>query len=174
MSNIKRAILFPVVGILFVWLLISCGEKSDKMLILELMDKAGAFIEQKDARNLMLFIAEDYSDFRGRNKSETEDLVRQYFLDYQGIVTHILSTKIDEIALGEATIRTDVLVSSGGAQLFRKFVKFAGDYYRVTARLVKRDGMWLLKYAEWEYISLDTLFPESVSIIKRIFPNLYP
>ncbi|MGD8536084.1 MAG: hypothetical protein PVF66_09580, partial [Candidatus Aminicenantes bacterium] len=98
MSYIKRVILFPVVGILFVWLLISCGEKSDKMLILDLMDKAGAFIEQKDARNLMVFIAEDYSDFKGRNKSETEEMVRQYFLDYQGIVTHILSTKIDDIA----------------------------------------------------------------------------
>jgi hypothetical protein len=144
------------------------------MLILELMDKAGQFIEDKDAESLMRFVTEDYSDFRGRNKSETEDMVKQYFLDYQGIVTHILGTKIDELAPGEATIRTDVLVSSGGAQLFRKFVKFAGDYYRITARLMKRDGMWLLQYAEWEYISLDTLFPESVSILKKIFPNISP
>ena len=174
MNKLKRLYLYPVVGILFVCLLFSCGEKSDKMQILELMEKAGDFIKQKDAENLMLFVAEDYSDFRGRNKSETEDLVKQYFLDYQGIITHILGTKIDEIVLGEATVRTDVLVSSGGAQLFRKFVKFAGDYYRVTAKLVKRDGAWLLKYAEWEYISLDTLFPESESILKKIFPNLFP
>ena len=86
----------------------------------------------------------------------------------------MLSTKIDEIATDEASIRTDVLVSSGGAQLFRKFVKFAGDYYRIKARLVKRDGTWLLQYAEWEYTSLDTLFPESVSILKKIFPNVSP
>jgi hypothetical protein len=144
------------------------------MLILELMDKAGQYIEQKDAERLMLFVAEDYSDFRGRDKRETEDMVKQYFLDFQGIVTHVLSTKIDELTSGEATIRTDVLVSSGGAQLFRKFVKFAGDYYRITARLVKRDRVWLLQYAEWEYISLDALFPESVSILKKIFPNLFP
>lgn len=174
MNSAKRSIIFLVGGILFVLLLISCGEKSDKMLILELMDKAEQFIEEKDAESLMQFIAEDYSDFRGRNKRETEDMVNQYFLDFQGIVTHILSTKVDEITFEEATIRTDVLVSSGGAQLFRKFVKFAGDYYRITARLVKRDGVWLLHYAEWEYISLDTLFPESVSILKKIFPSLFP
>jgi hypothetical protein len=174
MNNTTRSILFLGAVNFFVFSLISCGEKSDKMLILELMDKAGQLIEHKDAESLMMFVAEDYSDFRGRNKSETEDMVKQYFLDYQGIVTHMLSTKIDEITLDKATIRTDVLVSSGGAQLFRKFVKFAGDYYRISAKLVKRDGVWLLQYAEWEYISLDTLFPKSVSILKKIFPNLFP
>jgi hypothetical protein len=174
MKKSMRSIPYAEVSILCVFLLISCGGKTDKMVILELMDKAGQFIEQKDAESLMLFVAEDYSDFRGRNKSETKDMVKQYFLDYQGIVTHVLSTKIDEITIGEATIRTDVLVSSGGAQLFRKFVKFAGDYYRIKAKLVKRDEVWLLQYAEWEYISLDTLFPESVSILKKIFPNMFP
>ncbi len=143
-------------------------------MIRELMDKAGQYIEQKDADSLMLFVAEDYSDFRGRDKRKTEEMAKHYFLEYQGIITHVLSTKIDEIATDEASIRTDVLVSSGGAKLFRKFVKFAGDYYRIKARLVKRDGTWLLHYAEWEYTSLDTLFPESVSILKKIFPNLIP
>lgn len=174
MNITQRSILFIFLSILTVFLFISCGEKSDKQLILELIDKAGQYIEQKDADSLMSFVAEDYSDFRGRNKSKTEEMVKHYFLEYQGIITHVLSTKIDEITLGEATIRTDVLVSSGGAQLFRKFVKFAGDYYRIKARLVKRDEFWLLHYAEWEYISLDTLFPESLSILKKIFPNLNP
>jgi hypothetical protein len=174
MNKATYPFLFPFLLILFVFSIFSCGEKSDKMFILELMDKAGQFIEQRDAEGLMLLIADDYLDFHGRSKRETEDMVKQYFLDYQGIVTHVLSTKIDEITLREATIRTDILVSSGGAQLFRKLVKFAGDYYRVTAKLVKRDENWLLQYAEWEYISLDTLFPESVTILKKIFPNLFP
>jgi hypothetical protein len=173
MNNTQRSILFIYLGF-FVFLFISCGEKSDKVLILELMDKAGQYIEQKDTDSLMQYVAEDYSDFQGRSKSETEEMVKHYFLEYQGIITHVLSTKIDEIAADEASIQTDVLVSSGGAQLLRKFVKFAGDYYRIKARLVKRDGTWLLQYAEWEYISLDTLFPESVSILKKIFPNVSP
>ncbi|MCK4932364.1 MAG: hypothetical protein KAT01_09365 [Candidatus Aminicenantes bacterium] len=173
MNNTQRSFFFICLGF-FVFLFISCGEKSDKAVILELMDKAGQYIEQKDADSLMLFVAEDYSDFRGRNKRETEEMAKHYFLEYQGIITHVLSTKIDEITPAEASIRTDMLVSSGGAQLFRKFVKFAGDYYRIKARLVKREGTWLLHYAEWEYISLDSLFPESVSILKKIFPNVSP
>jgi hypothetical protein len=150
----------------------SCGEKSDKTRILELMEQAGQYVENKDAENLMFFIAEDYSDFEGRDKEETEEMVKHYFLEFQGIVTHVLSTTIDEIGPNGASIRTDVLVSSGGAQLFRKFVKFAGDYYRINARLVKRDGSWLLHYAEWQYISLDSLLPESFSVLKKIFPNV--
>jgi hypothetical protein len=138
------------------------------------MDEVGKYIEQKDAESLMMFVAEDYRDFWGRNKRETEEIAKHYFLEYQGIITHVLSTKVDEIVIDEASIQTDVLVSSGGAQLFRKFVKFAGDYYRVNARLVKRDETWLLQYAEWTYISLDGLFPESVSLLKKIFPNISP
>ncbi|MGD9347463.1 MAG: hypothetical protein PVH84_16475 [Candidatus Aminicenantes bacterium] len=168
----KRAIPLIPLGILVAFLSIFCGGKSEKLLIIELMDTAGQFIEEKNAVGLMSLVAEDYSDFRGRNKRETEEIVKSYFLDYQGIVTHVLSTKVDELTSSEASIRTDVLVSSGGAQLFRKFVKFAGDYYRVEAKLVKREGKWLLHYAEWEYISLDTLFPDSLSILKKIFPNI--
>lgn len=174
MHNIKSSIFFIILGILTVFLFISCGEKSDKQLILELMDKAGQYIEQKDADSLMMFVAEDYTDLWGRNKNETEEMAEHYFLEYQGIITHVLSTKIDEIVIDEASIQTDVLVSSGGAQLFRKFVKFAGDYYRIKARLVKRDETWLLHYAEWTHISLNNLFPESVSLLKKIFPNLSP
>ncbi len=150
----------------------SCGEKSDKTLILDLIEQAGQYVEKKDAESLMLFIAEDYSDFEGRDKIRTEEMAKHYFLEFQGIVIHVLSTTIDEIGPHEASIRTDVLVSSGRAQLFRKFVKFAGDYYRVNARLVKRDGTWLLSYAEWEYISLDSLLPESFSLLKKMFPNV--
>jgi hypothetical protein len=138
------------------------------------MDRAAQHIEKKDAESLMMLVAEDYRDFSGRDKKETAEMVRYYFLEYQGIVTHVLSTKIETIEGDEAIIKTDVLVSSGGAQLFRKFVKFAGDYYRIEARLVKREETWSLHYAEWTLISLDSLFPDSVSLLKKIFPNLSP
>lgn len=174
MNKKHVSFLFISLVLLYVFISMNCGKKSDKVLILDLLDRAGQYIEQKDATSLMMFVAEDYSDFWGRNKNETEEMAKFYFLEYQGIITHVLSTKIDEIALDEADIRTDVLVSSGGAQLFRKFVKFAGDYYRIKARLVKRDETWLLHYAEWTHISLDNLFPESVSLLKKIFPNLSP
>jgi len=174
MTKKKESFLFISLAILFISLFFSCKAKSEKTKILELMDKTGEYVEKKDVESLMSYIADDYSDFRGLNKSETEEMAKHYFLEYQGIVTHVLSTKIDEITTDGASIQTDVLVSSGGAQLFRKFVKFAGDYYRIKARLVKRDETWLLHYAEWTHISLEGLFPESLSLLKKIFPNVSP
>ncbi len=149
-----------------------CGKKSKEDVILDLMEKVGEYVENKDAENLLIYFAEDYEDFQGRNKSQTRVMINQYFQDYHSIVSHVLSTHIEEVTAIEASIKTDVLVSSGGAKLFRKFVKYAGDYYRIKAKLVKREGLWQLQYAEWSYINLKDLFPESVSILRKIFPNL--
>lgn len=136
------------------------------------MKKVGEYVEKKDTESLLKYVAEDYEDFQGRDKSQTRAMINQYFQNFHGIVSHILSTLIEEVTTNEASIRTDVLVSSGGAKLFRKIVKYAGDYYRIKARLVKTEGLWQLQYAEWSSIRPEDLLPESISILKKIFPNL--
>jgi hypothetical protein len=150
----------------------SCSKKSEEDVILDLMDEVGEYVENKDIDSLLVYFAEDYEDFEGRDKGQTRAMIRQYFQDFHGIVSHVLSTHVEDLSPLDASIQTDVLVSSGGAKLFRKLVKYAGDYYRVKAKLVKREGMWRLQYAEWSYVSLEELFPESVSILKKIFPNI--
>lgn len=167
-----RHILAFLITVFVVFMLCSCGTKSEEDIILGLMDQVGDYVENKDIDNLLMYFAEDYEDFEGRDKKQTRAMISQYFLDFHGIVSHVLSTHIEEVTPTEASIQTDVLISSGGAKLFRKFVKYAGDYYRIKAKLVKREGLWQLQYAAWAYISLDNLFPESLSILKKIFPNL--
>jgi hypothetical protein len=163
------ALLLPfLLAVMFV----SCGERSEEDVILDLMDQVGDYVEKKDIDNLLMYFAEDYKDFEGRDKNQTRAMISQYFLDFHGIVSHVLSTQIEDVTAVGASIQTDVLISSGGAKLFRKLVKYAGDYYRIKAKLVKREGLWQLQYAEWTYISLEDLFPESLSILKKIFPNL--
>jgi hypothetical protein len=167
-----RAIPTIFLSLVLIFVLGSCGKKSEEDIILDLMDKVGEHVEKKDIDNLLMYFAEDYKDFESRDKNQTKAMISQYFLDFHGIVSHVLSTHIEDVTSSEASIQTDVLISSGGAKLFRKFVKYAGDYYRIKARLVKRDGLWQLQYAEWAYISLEDLFPESMSILKKIFPNI--
>lgn len=167
-----RLILAVLITVFVVFMLCSCGEKSEEDIILDLMNKVRDYVEKKDTESLLMYFAEDYEDFEGRDKNQTRAMIGQYFLDFQGIVSHILSTHIEDVSPTDASIQTDVLISSGGAKLFRKFVKYAGDYYRIKAKLVKREGLWQLQYAEWAYISLEELFPESMSILKKIFPNL--
>jgi len=168
----RKTISVIALASLFVLLSVFCGKKSDKDIILDMMKEVGKYVEDKDTENLSRFISEDYIDFQGRNKSQTEAMINQYFQDFHGIVSHVLSTHIEDVTPEEASIQTDVLVSSGGAKLFRKFVKYAGDYYRIKVRLVKREDRWQLKYAEWAHIQLEDLFPDSMSILKKIFPKI--
>jgi len=146
-----------------------CGGKTDEDLIMELMGNIGKFAEKKDVSGVMMNLADDYRDFEGRGIIETENMVRSYFKQYKGIAINVLGTKIDEINLREATIQTEVALSSGAAKVFRKLIQLSTDIYRLKIKLRKVDGLWKIQYAEWRYVSFEELFPESLSIFKRIF-----
>jgi ketosteroid isomerase-like protein len=152
----------------------ACVQKTDADLIKELVDDMGKLIEKKDLPGLLNLLAEDYSDFTGRTKGQTEDMVKSYFNQFRGIVIHILHTRIDKIETQQASIQSDVALSSGAARAFRKFIRISTDNYRLRIKLIKKEDRWLIRYAEWTYIGLDELFPESLSILKKIFSDESP
>lgn len=136
---------------------------------MELIGKIGDFAENKDVGGVMSCLAEDYRDFEGRDLKETEEMVRGYFHQFKGIAVNVLSTRIDEIRTPEAAIQTEVALSSGAAKVFRKLVRLSTDNYRLKLKLQKSKGIWRIQHAEWRYISFDELFPESLSIFRKIF-----
>ncbi|MGB8953627.1 MAG: hypothetical protein WCC06_13310 [Candidatus Aminicenantales bacterium] len=150
----------------------SCSRKTDRDLILEMMDQVEDLAAKKNVSGLMELVEEDYTDFEGRGRGETEDLIQSYFRDYRGIVIHILSTRFDDLQDFEASIRTEVVLSSGGAEIFRKLVRLAGSFYRFRLKLRKTDARWRIFYGEWEEIGLEDLFPESLPFLKKISPDL--
>lgn len=152
-------------------LLLSCAPKTDEDQIRELMKEAGRHIEKKDLSALMDLLTDDYTDFRRRDKTQTKDMVQTYFSQFRGIVVHILSTRFDAIAPQEASIQTDVALSSGAARALRKWVPLSTDNYRFNIELVKEQNRWWIEYAEWKQIGIDELFPESLSILKKLFPD---
>jgi len=148
----------------------SCGEKSERDVILDLMNKAGALIEKEDLPGLMDLLAEDYSDFEGRTRSGTERLVKDYFQSRRGIVVHFLGVEIGEITGGgDANLEMDVLLSSGGAEAFRKLIRAVGDFYRFKIDLRKTGTSWKIRYAEWQDIGRDGLLPQSLPVLKKLF-----
>lgn len=151
--------------------MICCGHKTDEDLIRELMEDVGKCVEKKDLSSLLSFLSDDFLDFRGRNKGQTEDMVQSYFHQFRGIVIHILHTRIDEVKIQEASIQSDIALSSGTARALRKLVRISTDNYRFKIKLIKKEGRWLIRYAEWTYIGLDELFPESLSILKKSFSD---
>jgi hypothetical protein len=147
----------------------SCGPKTDEDRIRELIKEAGQCIEKRDLSGLMGLISDDYTDYRNRNKNQTKDMVKTYFSQFRGIVVHVLSTRIDDIALDEASIRTDAALSSGAAEALRKLVPISTDNYRFEIKLVKKQGQWLIIYAEWNHIGVEEFFPESLPILEKLF-----
>jgi hypothetical protein len=154
------------------WILSACRPKNDQARILELIERIGSLVENKNAIGLMRFVDEDYKDFENRAKKETEAMVRDYFRNYRGIVMHILGTRIDEIKEGEASVQTEVVLSSGAAEVFRKLFKAFGDFYRFDLKLRKTGEEWRISYAKWENVGLNDLSSESLSALKKIFPGI--
>ena len=99
-------------------------------------------------------------------------MLKYYYEQYKGIVIHVLGTRIDEINPPQASIQTEVALSSGTAKVFRKLIRYSSDNYRFKIGLVKRNDQWQIQYAEWKYINLEELYPESLFILKKIFPDV--
>ncbi len=158
-----------IISILSLALFTSCIPKTEEDLILEFMEEISRYAEKKDLDSIMINMAYDYSDFEGRDKQKSRQMINGYFKQYKGIVIHVLSAQVEEIRLPEASIVSDVALSSGAAKVFRKLVKYSTENYRLTLRLIKRDERWQVQYAEWKYITFDELFPESVTIFNKIF-----
>jgi hypothetical protein len=150
----------------------SCAPKNDRALILALIERMGSLVEDKNTSGLLSFLDEDYKDFENRGKKETEAMIRDYFREYRGIVLHLLGTRIDELRAGEASVLTEVVLSSGAAEVFRKLFRAFGDFYRFDLKLRKAGEDWRISYAQWQNIGLNDLSPESLSLLKKIFPDI--
>jgi len=172
MKNRLKGCLIISIIVFLAFFLTSCQQKTDEQLILEMMDDVGKCAEKKDMPCIMMNLADDYHDFEGRGKTETQEMINEYYERYRGIAINVLSSRIDEIQPKEASIQTEVAFSSGAAKVFRKLIRYSTENYRLTIRLIKRNDRWQIQYAEWRYIALDELFPESLSILKKIFPDL--
>jgi hypothetical protein len=157
--------------ILITGLLISCHKKSESEIIAALVADMAASAEKRDAGGLIGHLAPDYRDFNGRDRVQTAAMVGEYFSRYRGIVIHLLASRIVVESPGSASLETDISLSSGAAQAFRKLIRFSGENYRFSCRL-RKEERWLVTEAGWEYVALDGLFPESLKILRELFPNL--
>jgi ketosteroid isomerase-like protein len=154
------------------FLISSCHKKTEEDAILELVDTLARLAEKKDLEGIMTYFADDFLDFEGRDKAGIKALLAGHFSGRTGIVVHPLSSRIDSLVMSKASLQTEVALSSGGAEALRRLVRISPDNYRIKIGLVKDGAGWFIQSAEWSYISLDELFPESLAILKKIFPKL--
>jgi len=154
-----------------VFLTVSCGAKTDQQLIAAAIEDMAARVEKKDAAGLVSHLADGYRDFEGRDRSRTAAMVEEYFGRYRGIKAKLLASRIAMGEAGTATVELDVSLYSGVASALRKAVGFSGENYRFSCAF-RKNGTWLVSGARWEYIPLESLFPESLKMLRELFPGL--
>jgi hypothetical protein len=156
----------------FLMLVACCSSGSEEARIMKLMERVGSLAEKKDLPGLLALLTNDYADFEGRDRTATEALVADHFRRKYGIVVHLLHAKIAGLRPeGTATVETDVVLSSGGAEVLRRIVRFAGEFYKFKLELRKTPGGWRVGRAEWAPSALNGLFPESLPVLRELFPG---
>jgi hypothetical protein len=170
--NVNRKLAAVILLLLFVsWLFISCRQKTESEIIAALLADMAVRAEKRDSAALIDNLAADFHDFQGRDLKQTAAMLQEYFSRYRGIVIHVLASRIVIENTRNAAVETDVSLSSGAAQAFRKLIRFSGENYRFQCRL-RKDGRWLITEVKWEYMALESLFPESLKILRELFPTL--
>lgn len=151
-----------------------CGRPPEEEQIQRTIKDAAALAQKRDLDALMGLLAPDYRDYQGRDKAAAKGLIEDYLRSFRGIVIHVLGTKVEITDPGgRAAVRTDMVLSSGAAEAFRKLARFTGDYFRFDLELDKDPAAgWRISYAEWWSVSLTDLLPESLEVLKELFPGL--
>jgi hypothetical protein len=165
---------FPAAFLAVFILQLGCGAPSEEARVKEVVRNAAALAEKGDLDAMMELLTPGYYDFRDRDRDATRALVGDYLTGFRGVVIHVLGAKAEITEPGaRAAVTADLVLSSGAAEAFRKLVRFTGDYFRFELELEKSPGTdWRIAYADWRSISLADLFPESLEILRELFPGL--
>lgn len=162
---------FLVLGL---WVFLSaCGRPPTvEEELLGKIDTLCKLAELKDLDAMMAHFAKDFVDFQGRTKSGLRSLLSGYLADRRGIVVHRLSAHLITLEASRAVAEVEVALSSGQAEALRRLIKIAPDIYRIEIHFVREAQGWLVAHAAWTSLELSDLLPESLAILRKIFPGL--
>lgn len=149
----------------------ACRPKSASDRVLAAVDRLARLSEKKELEAIMDSIDDRYSDFEGRDKAGLRRLLGGYFAGRTGIVVHRLGGRVEFPEPDEAGLEADVALSSGAAEALRRLVRLSPDLYRIRVKLVRAGDFWLVNSAEWRAIGLAEVLPESLGLLKSLFPN---
>lgn len=146
------------VGLLTVALLLVLGgiykmthssSRSDRELILDLIETGKQAIERKSARRAMRLIAEDYSDDEGNNYRALQQLANQVLTGARQIQVTIATTEIQQLQPPNAVVRVAGVVALSDVEYTDK------HEFDLTLYLIKRDGAWKVRRIEGMKITME-------------------
>ena len=107
--------------------------------------------EDKDRRALMKMVAPGYSDSKGNDRADIENMLRFYFLRQSSVT---LLSKIDSLEVYDGTA-AEVRMTIGMAGGNDAALGFSADAYRFAFELELIDDEWQLKSARWGRLGED-------------------
>ena len=149
----------------------ACVQKDERARIAETVERIIRLAEKENLDGVMKYLSPDYSDFEGRDKSQARELIRSYFQERAGIVIHVLGTESQVDPQGTARVRTEVALSSGAAEVFRKLFRSFGSLYRFDLEMKKSGEEWKVVFARWRSVAPEELAPGALSILRKLFPD---
>jgi len=149
----------------------ACVRKDEGARIAETIERIIHLLEKANLDGVMEHLSLDYSDFEGRDKSQARELIRSYLQERVGIVIHVLGTDARVDPPGTAQVRTEVALSSGAAEVFRKLFRSFGSLYRFDLEMKKSGEEWKVVFARWTSVAPEDLAPGALSILRKLFPD---
>jgi hypothetical protein len=141
-SKLKTAL---TCGILL--LVAGCGRSSEspEQAIRSWIDAGEAAAEARDRPALMEMVSPAYSDPRGNERADLDQLLRVYFLRQQEI---LLSVHVNDIVM-HADTAASVTVTVGMLGVRGRLEGLSADAYRFEFEIQREGDDWLLIAARW-------------------------
>lgn len=126
----------------------SCSRGTDEEQIRALIESAEIAAEARDVSDLMEWVADDYTDERGANKDELQQLLRAYFVMHPKIELLVNVGEIELETANRARVQVDVAMlgtrMGGGPEQ----ASLAGDLEALQVELRRIDGDWRVSRAD--------------------------
>lgn len=131
----------------------ACGEPPPppEQAIREWVADGQRLAEDKDRNALIDMISPSYTDARGNERQDIENMLRLYFLRQNNIQ---LLTRINDIRIfGDTAAELDLTVGMAGTN--DGALGFSADAYNFELELILDDDEWLLTTARWGKVGRD-------------------
>ncbi len=162
-----------VIILTLLFFLAGCGSSDKRSEIGEIIYSAVSAAEERDVEKFMKIISIEYLDDEERTKADIREKVKTYLNRFRGISVNILNIKTVNKSMTSAEVITEISFSSGIGKMFSKMVRSYGETYRFNLKMVEKIEKWEVIDARWEWMSLEDLYPESLKVLRELFPNTF-
>ena len=162
-----------VIILTLLFFLAGCGSSDKRSDVEKVIYSAVSAVEDRDVEKFMKIISIEYLDEAERTKPEIEEKIRTYLNRFRSISVNVLDIKTVTKNMDSAEIITEISFSSGLGKVFQKIVNSYGEVYRFKILMSRRSKGWVVKGAEWSWVSIDELYPESLKVLRELFPNTF-